>query len=136
MSAVLADGSGKLAWSNKTRVYVPSLLAKDGYLFGVLDAGVAVCWLAASGEEIWKSRIGGTFTSSPVLVGSNLFATDEAGKTTIFRASAKKFELVGTNQLGDECFATPTFIGSRIYTRGATHADGKRQEWLFCLGER
>lgn len=136
MSAILADGSGKLVWRNKTRVYVPSLLAKDGYLFGVQDNGVATCWRAATGEEIWKSRIGGTFSSSPVLVGNDVYATDEAGKTTIFRASSEKFELVGTNQLGDECFATPTIVGGRIYTRVATHAGGKRQEWLYCLGKR
>ena len=134
MSAIVADGTGKLAWRNKSRVYVPSLLAKDGYLFGVLDAGVASCWEAASGSEIWKSRIGGTFSSSPVLVGTNIFVTDEAGKTTIFRASSKEFEPLGTNQLGDECFATPTFVGSRIYARVASHTDGARQEWLYCLG--
>ena len=40
VAAVLADGSGKIVWENKDRVYVPSLLRCDGHLFGVLDAGV------------------------------------------------------------------------------------------------
>lgn len=136
MSAVLADGSGKVVWENKTRVYVPSLIAKDGYLYGVLDAGVASCWESATGREVWKQRVGGTFSSSPVLVNDLLYATDEAGKTTIFRATPKDFELVGENQLGDEAFATPVIVGSRIYTRVAKTVDGARQEWLYCLGER
>lgn len=134
MSAVLADGSGKVVWENKTRVYVPSMIAKNGHLYGVLDAGVASCWESATGNEVWKERLGGTFSASPVLVGQNLFAINEAGKTSIFRASPEGFTLVGENQLGDEAFATPTFVGNRIYMRVAKTTDGARQEWLYCLG--
>ena len=36
MSAVMADGSGKIAWENTVRVYVPSMLVKDGYIYGVM----------------------------------------------------------------------------------------------------
>ena len=135
MSAVLADGSGKVVWENKSRVYVPSLIAKGGYLYGVLDAGVAMCWESATGNEVWKQRLGGTFSASPVLVGDNLFAIDEAGKTSIFKANPQEFLLIGENQLGDEAFATPTFVGNRIYARVAKTVEGKRQEWLYCLGE-
>src|SRR5678816_4821193 len=35
--AIVADGSGKVAWENNTRVYVPSMIAKEGYLYAVLD---------------------------------------------------------------------------------------------------
>jgi hypothetical protein len=136
MSAVLADGSGKTVWENKTRVYVPSLIAKAGYLYGVLDAGVATCWESAMGDEVWKHRIGGAFSASPVLVGRNLYAVDESGKTSIFKASPEAFELIGTNQLGDEAFATPTFVGNRIYMRVAKTTAGVRQEWLYCLCAR
>ena len=69
LAAVLADGSGKIVWETKDRVYVPSLLARDGHLFGVLDAGVAVCWKSDTGKEAWKKRLGGEFNASPVLVG-------------------------------------------------------------------
>jgi outer membrane protein assembly factor BamB len=43
--------------------------------------------------------------------------------------------LVGENQLANEAFATPAFCGSRIYTRVAEFANGKRQEMLYCLGK-
>jgi len=135
ISAVAADGSGKIEWENPARVYVPSLIARDGYLYGVLDAGVAVCWESASGKEIWKNRIGGTFSASPVLVGDLLMATDEAGKTSIWKASPAAFELVGQNQLGDEAFATPVVCGNRIYLRAAATTDGKRQETLYVIGK-
>lgn len=135
VSAVHADGSGKVAWENGSRVYVPSMLVRDGHLYAVQDAGTAVCWKSDTGKEVWKGRLEGTFSSSPVLVGEHIFATNEAGKTFIFNATPKGFDLVGENQLGDEAFATPTFCGDRIYTRVAVTKEGKRQEWLYCLGK-
>ena len=136
LAAVLADGSGKIVWENSTRVYVPSMLFKDGYLYAVLDAGVASCWKCDTGEEIWKERIEGTFSASPVLVGDNIFATNEAGKTYIFKALPKGYQPVAENQLAEEVFATSTICGSRIYMRTASTIDGKRQEMLYCLGAK
>ena len=42
VSAVAADGSGKVVWENNTRVYVPSMLQRGGYLFATLDAGTTI----------------------------------------------------------------------------------------------
>ena len=136
ISAIAADGSGKIAWKNNMRVYVPSMLVRDGYLYTVLDAGVAMCWKCDTGEEVWKGRIEGTFSASPVMVGEHIFATSEAGKTYIYKASPAGFELVGDNQLGSDVYATPTIVGSRIYMRVATQRDGKRVESLYCLGAK
>ena len=135
LSAIHADGSGKVAWENGTRVYVPSMLMKDGYLYAVLDAGVAMCWKADTGEEKWKERLGGTFSASPVLVGDQIFATNETGSTWIFKASPTGFEKVAENKLADDVFATPTICDSRIYMRAAIKNDDKRQEFLYCLGK-
>jgi len=134
VQAVLADGTGKTAWENTAQVYVPSMIVKDGYLFAVQDAGVATCWKADTGEEVWKQRLGGTFTASLVLVGNNLFATNEAGQTFIFKANAAQYELVAENKLGDEVYATPAICGSRIYMRVVEQTGQQRQEMLYCLG--
>jgi len=135
MSAVRADGSGQVAWENTVRVYVPSMLLRDGILFAVTDAGVAMCWHSDTGKDIWKSRLGGTFSASPVLVGDKIFATNREGQTFIFKASPKAFELVAENRLGDEVFSTPAICGSQIFMRVAFHKDGTRQEALYCLGK-
>jgi outer membrane protein assembly factor BamB len=133
--AILADGSAKIEWQNNTRVYVPSMLVYQGYLYAVTDAGAAVCWKSDSGAEQWKARLGGTFDASLVLAGEHLFATNESGKTFVFKADPGKFELVAENQLGDEAFATPTICGSRIYLRVVKNSGGARQEVLYCLGK-
>jgi len=132
--AVLADGSGKVAWQNASRLYVPSPIVKDGHLYGVLDAGFAVCWKSDSGEELWKTRLGGDFFASPVMVGDRIFASNVAGKTFVFDATPQSFKSVAENQLGDEAYASPAICGDRIYLRVAKNS-GARQEFLYCIGE-
>ena len=136
VAAIKADGSGEVAWENTTRVYVPSMLIRDGYLYAVTDAGVAMCWEAGTGRGVWKGRLGGTFSASPILVGENIYAVNESGQAFIFKASPEKFQLIGKNKLGDETFATPTICGGRIYLRIAKRENGKRQEYLYCLGNK
>lgn len=136
LAGVLADGSGKIVWETKDRVYVPSLLARDGYLFGVLDAGVAACWKSDTGKEQWKKRLGGEFSASPVLVGDVIYASSENGETFVYQADPTKFEQISVNKLGDQAMASPTICGSRIYLRVVEQVDGQRQEVLYCLAKQ
>jgi len=134
LAAIRVDGSAKIAWETKDRVYVPSLLIRDGFLYGVMDAGTAACWESSSGKERWKARLGGTFSASPVRAGDRIYATNEAGQTFVFEANPEKFTQLATSKLGDEAFATPAVCGGRIYTRVARKVDGRRQEFLYCIG--
>ncbi|MCA9084510.1 MAG: PQQ-binding-like beta-propeller repeat protein [Planctomycetaceae bacterium] len=134
ISAVAGDGSGRVVWENNTRTYVPSMLVKDGFLYAILDAGVATCRRADTGEEIWKGRLAGTFSSSPVLVNDKIYVINEEGTAFIFAANPAKFELLNSCRLGDSVFATPTICGGRIYIRIAHMEDGQRKEYLYCLG--
>jgi outer membrane protein assembly factor BamB len=136
IAAMVADGSGTITWESETRQYVPSMLIRDGYLYLSLDEGVAACVNAATGEEVWKSRLGGTFSSSPVLVGDLIYATNEDGETYIFRASPEKFEKLAMNKLGESVFATPAICGGQIFARVAEIQDDKRQEYLVCIEKK
>jgi outer membrane protein assembly factor BamB len=135
VQAILADGTGKTAWENTSQVYVPSMVVHQGRLYAMADNGVATCWDSATGKVQWTSRVGGNFSSSLVLVGELLYATSESGKTTIFRADPKKFELVAENTLGDEVYASPAICGGRIYMRVVENTP-TRQEWLYAIGEK
>ena len=134
--AVRADGSGEILWENPTRVYVPSMLAHDGYLYVVADAGVVTCWEADSGKPMWKARLDGTFSASPVLVGDHIYVTNESGTTAVFKANPNAFELVAENQLGEEVIASAPICGSCIFARVAVQSKGRRQEMLYCIGKK
>jgi outer membrane protein assembly factor BamB len=129
-----ADGSGKVLWRNKVRVYVPSLLTHRGYVYAITDSGVAYCWNAKTGEEAWSARIGGTVNASPVLVGENIYITAENGTTTIFKADPTAFTKLAENQLGSEAFATSTICGGQIFMRVADRTSAGRAETLYCIG--
>ncbi len=133
IAAVVADGSGKVSWETNTRAYVPSLLQRDGYIYATLDAGVAICVRCRDGHPMWKGRLGGTFSGSPVMVGDLIYGTSEEGETYIFKANPEEFELVSQCKLGDNVLATPTICGGRIYTRVAFNEGEKRQEYLICI---
>jgi hypothetical protein len=134
VAAIRGDGSARLDWENDQRVYVPSMVCRDGHLYGVLDAGIATCWDSATGAEKWKKRLGGNFSASLVLLDDMVFATSETGITTVFRASPAGFEHLGGGTLGDEAFASPAVCGGRIYFRIAEQVEGTRRERLVCIG--
>ena len=135
VSVVRADGTGEVLWNNNTQVYVPSMLIRNGYLYAVADAGIAICYELETGKTAWKHRLGTTFTASPTLVGEHIFSTSDDGRTFIFKADPQRFELIGENKLAEEAIATPTICGSRIYMRVANRNDDRRQEKLYCLAQ-
>ncbi len=132
--ALEADGSGKIAWENVTKTYVPSMIVKSGHVFAVGDAGRAVCWNSATGEERWSEKVDREFYGSPVMADSRIYVTSKGGVTSVFEATPEKFTLLGQNLLGDESFSTPTICDDRIYLRSAK-TSATRQEFLWCVGE-
>jgi outer membrane protein assembly factor BamB len=132
--AVKADGSGEVLWKNSQKCYEQSMLAKDGYLYCLTDGGIAFCWRGSDGEEMWKQRLGGPVSSSPVLAGGHIYQANEHGTHYVFKPNPEKLEIVAENQVGSESFATPSFCGGQIFLRTATREGGKRQEWLYCFG--
>lgn len=132
--ALEADGSGKIAWENVTKTYVPSLLVKKGHVFAVGDAGRAVCWNSATGEELWNEKVDREFYGSPVMADSRIYVTSKGGVTSVFEATPEKFTLLGQNPLGDESFSSPAICDNRLYLRSA-RTTPTRQEYLWCVGE-
>jgi outer membrane protein assembly factor BamB len=132
--AVEADGSGRVAWQNGARLYVPSMLVRDGHVYAILDAGQAVCWKSDTGDELWREKVDKDFYSSPVMVGNRIYATSLRGVTSVFEASPKEFKMIAQNALGDEAYASPAIAGNRIFLRSAKKGT-PRQEYLWCIGE-
>lgn len=132
--AVEADGSGKIAWENTTKTYVPSMIVKNGHVFSVGDSGRAVCWKAATGEELWSEKVDREFFGSPVMADSRIYVTSKGGVTSVFEATPEKFTFLAQNQLGDESYSTPAICGDRIYLRSAKTIPS-RQEYLWCVGQ-
>ncbi|HTN77564.1 MAG TPA: dehydrogenase, partial [Pirellulaceae bacterium] len=66
----------------------------------------------------------------------HIYWANELGSMFVFKPNPQAFELVSENQLGTEAFASPAVVGAQLFLRAATTtAGGKRQEFLYCIGE-
>lgn len=134
--AVKADGSSdEPLWRHNVKVYEQSLIAAGGYVYGVSDRGVAYCWRGEDGQEMWNQRLGGRWSSSPVLVDGRIYVSNESGTTWVFAATPEGYQELAENQLGTDVFATPTPLDGRLYHRYGDASGGERQEYLAAIGE-
>ncbi len=131
---VRADGSGEVVWEKREKCYEQSLLVHEGHVYAVTDAGVAYCWQATDGEERWSQRLGGKFSSSPLLVNDRIYVFSEDGIGFVFRATPEKFDLLHEGKVADEIFATPIVSGDTMFLRIANHEANGRQEYLLSIG--
>jgi len=102
-----------------------SPLGKDGYLVVPTGFGVVSCLEAKTGRVLWERDFDRGFWSSPIAVDDRVYLIDRSGAMQVFKLG-EKFELLGVSGIGEGAYATPAFVGDRIYIRGLTH--------LFCIG--
>jgi hypothetical protein len=125
---------GRIVWTNNQKCYEQSMLLHDGFLYAVADSGVAYCWRGADGETMWRQRLGGDYSSSPLLVGGKtIHVFNEQGEGFAFAASPQAFRSLGKSKVGDEVFATPSVVGDTMYLRTAERNGRGRQEYLLAI---
>ncbi len=132
--AVAGDGSARVVWSNPVKCYEQSMLAVDGYVYAIADAGVAYCWRGEDGKMMWRQRLGGNYSSSPILVGDTIHVFNESGEGYAFAASPSRYQTRGESKVGDEVFASPVVAGNTMYLRVANNTPAGRQESLLAIG--
>jgi outer membrane protein assembly factor BamB len=123
--AVKPEGSGDITATNVVWQFTravpmkPSLLLVDDLIFMVNDTGIATCLEAKTGAEVWQSRIGGTFSASPLGAAGRVYLFDEDGKTTVIDAG-RAFKVLAENQLDNGFMASPALIGDALILRTTT----------------
>jgi outer membrane protein assembly factor BamB len=120
--AVRPDGHGvvtdtHVAWKHKRGVpRRPSVLLVDDLLFMVDDGGIATCLEAQTGKEVWKQRLGGNYSASPIYCVGKVYFFDQDGKATIIKAS-REYQVVAVNRLEDGFMASPAVSGRALFLR-------------------
>ena len=66
------------------------------------------------------------YYASPVAADGKVFLLSASGKVTVLKAGAQ-WEIIATNDLDEECWATPAIAGNNIYirTRDALYSFGR-----------
>ena len=113
--------TAQLAWKLSRGVpHVPSPLIVGDELYLFNDRGISICLDARTGRELWKERIGGNYSASPIYADGRIYISSEEGKTSVL-APGKEFKLLATSQLEGQILASPAVAGRALFLRTATH---------------
>lgn len=95
-------------------------------IYMTANNGVCVCVNAENGEEVWKHRLDGTFTASPITCNGLICFCNEEGQTTVMRAGEVP-EVVSINNLLEGMRASPGAADGTLFLRTFGH--------LYSIGE-
>ncbi|HUY34299.1 MAG TPA: PQQ-binding-like beta-propeller repeat protein [Pirellulales bacterium] len=124
--AVRPDGAGDVTETHvewKEQEGVPSRCAPlvvGDLLFMTNEAGVVSCLEAATGKLVWRHRLGGHYSASPVSAEGRLYFSSEDGDFPVI-AARREYKLLATNQLETGSMASPAIAGKAIFLRTKTH---------------
>lgn len=105
----------------------PSMLVVQGRLYTVTDNGIAACLSSSDGSEIWKARLGGDFSASPLYADGRVYFCGQDGRTTVLQEGAELKELA-KNALDGRIMASPAVAGSSLYLR--------TEQALYCIAKQ
>lgn len=104
-----------------------SPLVTDDLVLMAASYGTLACYgIEGSEEPLWEEDFDGSFSSSPSLVGENVYLFGLEGTAWVVHPSRDGCEQISESNLGEECVASPAFQDGRMYMRGVEH--------LFCIG--
>jgi len=109
-----------LAWKKMRNIpNKPSLLLVNDLLYMIDDGGIASCLEAKTGADVWRERVGGNYSASPVYADGRIYFFSEEGKTTAIEAG-REFKKLAENKLDDGFMASPAIAGKAFFLRTKT----------------
>jgi outer membrane protein assembly factor BamB len=121
--AVRPDGTGDVTDSHvawKETRGIPSRsspLLVDDLLYVISHEGVLSCLEAKTGEVVWKSRVEGKSSASPIHAGNRIYLFTENAVCTVI-SSGRKFEELAVSRLNEQpLMASPAVAGDAFFIR-------------------
>ena len=88
-----------------------------GLLYLVNREGIASCLEAETGELVWRERLPGRYSASPIYLNDRIYFFNEDSEAHLIRPG-RKFEKLGTNSLyPDRLLASPAVDGDSLIIR-------------------
>src|SRR2546421_2874992 len=120
-SAAVGSDQLHLAWRALRNVpNKPSLLLEGELLFMIDDGGIASCGGTRTGTQVWRERVGGNYSASPVCAEGRIYFFSEEGKTTVVEVG-REFKKLAENKLDDGFMASPAIAGKAFFLRTRKH---------------
>ncbi|HBF33806.1 TPA: hypothetical protein DDW35_04515, partial [Candidatus Sumerlaeota bacterium] len=126
--AIRPDGKGdvsasKVVWKLDATAPDTSSPVCDGKYYLQSSNGKVACYSADQGKLLWEQDFAVNTPSSIILAGGLAYLACEDGKVHVWKP-ADTYQEAGTSDVGEAIFATPAFVGGKIYLRGAKNLYG------------
>lgn len=109
-----------LKWSKaNVAPNTPSLVSDGRLVYCVTDAGIARALRISDGEEVWRKRLGGNYSASPLLADGKLYFQGEQGECVVLKADSEGTE-ISRNELPGRIFASYAVTGNHLIIRSET----------------
>jgi outer membrane protein assembly factor BamB len=136
--AIKTGGNGNvtashMAWHTprKGARDTPSPILVDRFLTVIDMKGVATCYDAPTGKELWKDRVGGNFSASPIAAGGYIYFLGENGETVVMKPGPT-MDIVARNVLSNAA-------DDELFRASLTPCEGqvliRSNQVLYCIGK-
>ena len=117
------DKAPEILWQEGTlRPGTASPVISGDKLLVINKAGVLNAADKMTGERLWKTRLEGPFSGSPVVSGHFLYiAAERKGLLQCADLSGDEGKVVGSIELGETILGTPALAGDALYIRSDGH---------------
>lgn len=132
LRAVRLGGKGEvtnshIVWEQKNGVAaLASLLYVKPYLYSISRDNILHCLDAATGDIVWRERLTGTYSASPIYADGRIYILSAEGETLVLRPGAK-YDEIARNDISDTCNASMAISQGNFYIRSAKK--------LYCIGK-
>ena len=131
--AIDPSGSGDVTDSHVKWIFgsgvpqTPSINAIGNQIVMVSDNGIATSVDTNTGKELWRKRLGGNYSASPLISGNRIYFQSELGEATVFEIGDKPTE-IARNKLPGRIFASYAVAGNDLIIRS--------EQGVYRIGSR
>ncbi len=86
----------------------------------VNDLGIAVAIEPKTGQIVWRERLGGNYSASPIYADGRLWFFNQEAATTVIEPG-RKCKVLAVNRLEGQLMASPAVAGKAFFLRTRTH---------------
>ena len=116
-----------IKWTYGTSVpKTPSILCLNNQIVMASDDGIASGIDMHTGKEIWRKRLGGNYSASPIASGDTVYFQSESGEALVLRIKETPEEL-SRNRLPGRIFASYSVIDQDLLIRS--------EEGIYRIGK-
>jgi outer membrane protein assembly factor BamB len=93
----------------------------DGRVYTLTGAGVLVASSAKTGDVMWRLRLPGSFTASPIAAPGRLYFFNEEGTGRVVTTGEKSGKITSDFPLKERILCTPALSDGALYIRSDQH---------------